>query len=120
MIAENIKQLFPNELQALTYIGEFPTDVDKCIAIAEIGGPHGTYFNKDQLNEPYVKIAVRDPLYPRGYALVDLLKKILASYTDAKTLSIILIKDIMYFGRDDKRRNMWQMTFKVFSDPTIN
>lgn len=120
MIAEQIKQLMPPEFQERTYIGEFPTDVDSCIVLTEVGGPHGTYFSKDQLDEPYLKVAVRDAIYQRGYELINICKRALTSYADAKTLSIILQGDIMYFGRDDKRRNMWQITFKIYSDPTVN
>lgn len=119
MIAEQIKQLMPTELKAITYIGEMPTDVDSCIVLTEVGGPHGTYFHKDQIDEPYLKVAVRDPIYQRGYELINICKRALSSYADAKTLSIILIGDIMYFGRDDRRRNMWQITFKIYSDPTV-
>lgn len=115
MISEQVKALLPDELKKITYIGEFPTDVNQCIAITEVGGPHGTYFNKDQLNEPYLKVQVRSPQYSIGYQLINGCKQILTSYADAQLLSIILIGDINYFGRDDRRRNHWELTFKIFA-----
>lgn len=115
MIAQRIKNLLPAQLQQITYIGELPTDINLCAAISEQGGPHGTYFNKDQLDEPYIKITVRAQTYVEGYELVRMLKQILTSYADARLLSIILVGDIMYFGRDDSRRNIWQLTYRVFS-----
>ena len=115
MIAQQIKDLLPAELRALTYIGNLPTDVDVCIALVEFGGPHGTYFAKDQMDTPYLKVIVRNPSYPAGYDLIERIKKILTSYADAQTLGIVLRGDVNYFGRDDKRRNLWQLTYKIFS-----
>lgn len=115
MIAQQIKDLLPYELQAHTYIGELPTDVDACIALTEAGGPHGTYFAKDQMDTPYLTVMVRNPLYPEGYSQIKQIKDLLTSYADAQTLGIVLRGDITYFGRDDKRRNMWQLTYKIFS-----
>lgn len=115
MLAERIKSLFPDTLQSLVFIGEFPTDVDVCIAITETGGPHGNYFNHDQLDTPYVKISVRHPKFAPGYNLIKACKDLLSSYAEADPFGLVLVGDIMYFGRDDQRRNMWQITFKVFS-----
>ena len=106
MIAEKVKAILPAELQHITYIGELPT---------EAGGLHGTYFAKDRFDTPYLKVIVRDPSYPDGYKNVAQIKNILASYTNHQELALVLIGDIMYFGRDDARRNMFQITFKVFS-----
>lgn len=115
MITETIKSLLPESLQKITYIGEFPTDVDNCIVIAEASGPHGQYFAQDMMNTPYIKIGVRNNKYPDGHSLINQCKKVLTGYADASTLGVVLINDIMYFGRDDKRRNVFQLTFKVFS-----
>lgn len=115
MIAEKVKAILPAELQHITYIGELPTDADKCIALTEAGGLHGTYFAKDRFDTPYLKVVVRDPSYPDGYKNAAQIKNILASYTNHQELALVLIGDIMYFGRDDARRNMFQITFKVFS-----
>lgn len=114
MITQTIRELMPLSLQAITYVGEFPTDVDECVALTEVGGPFGTYFNQDKLNTPHLKVAVRAPKYDRAYQLIQLCKEMLTSYADAKTLGIVLIGDIMYLGRDDKRRNHFQLTFKIF------
>ena len=115
MIAERIKELFPNDYQDKIYIGELPTDINVCVAIVEAGGPHGNYFGKQQLDEPYVKIVVRHPEYPLGYNLIKACKTLLSSYAEIDPFGLVLIGDIMYFGRDEKRRNMWQLTYKVFS-----
>ena len=115
MIAEQVKNLLPPELRPFIYIGEFPTDADDCIALLEAGGPHGTYFAKDRMDTPYLKIGVRSKSFTFGYDTTSLIKDTLASYADAQTLGIVLINDIMYFGRDEKRRNVWQLTFKIFS-----
>lgn len=115
MIAETVKELLPYDIQKIVYIGELPTDVDACVALVESGGPHGTYFNKDRMDTPYLKVVVRDPSYPEGYAHINTIKDRLTSYADAQTLGIVLKGDIMYFGRDSKRRNMFQLTFKIFS-----
>lgn len=117
MIAEQIKNLLPAIIHPTIYIGELPSDTDDtCIALTEFGGPHGTYFAKNRMDTPYLKIIVRDIDYPRGYAHAKLCKDVLASHADAQTLGIVLVGDIMYFGRDEKRRNMWQLTFKIFSN----
>lgn len=116
MIAEQVKNLLPPELHNIITIGEPPTDSDSCIALVESGGPHGTYFSGNRMDTPLLKVFVRDIDYLRGYTHIKFCKDILASHADAKTLSIILINDIMYFGRDDKRRNQWQLTFKIFSN----
>ena len=113
-LPERIIQLLPLEVQQKTYIGELPTDVDNCIAVGEVAGPFGTYFAHDQMNEPLIKVVVRDSVYPRGYELIQACKNTLASYADATT-SLVLKNDVMYFGRDDARRNIWQLTFKVFN-----
>lgn len=115
MIAEQIKELLPYELRKVTYIGELPTDADACVALVESGGPHGTYFAKDRMDTPYLKVVVRDPFYPNGYSRIKQIKDLLTSYADAQTLGIVLRGDITYFGRDDKRRNTWQLTFKIYS-----
>lgn len=117
MIAEQIKNLLPAVIHPVIYIGELPSDTDDtCIALTEAGGSHATYFAKDRMDTPYLKIAIRDIDYPRGYAHAKLCKDALASYADAQTLGVVLVGDIMYFGRDAKRRNMWQLTFKIFSN----
>lgn len=116
MIAENIKRLLPIELHNVITIGELPTDVDTGIALVESGGPHGTYFSGNRMDTPLLKVVVRDIDYKRGYAYIKLCKDILASHADAKTLGVVLVNDVMYFGRDIKRRNVWQLTFKIFSD----
>ena len=115
MIAEQIFNLLPPQLQSITYIGDLPTNGSTCMALVEFGGPHGTYFAKDQLDTPYLKVVVRDELYPRGYSLIKLCKDVLTSYADAQTLGIVLVGDIMYFGRDEQRRNLFQLTYKIFS-----
>ena len=116
MIAEQIKNLLPAEIHDRVTIGELPTDIDSGIALVESGGPHGTYFAHDRMDTPVLKVVVRDNDYRRGYVMIKLCKDILASRADAQTLGIVLVNDIMYFGRDDKRRNMWQLTFKIFSN----
>ena len=115
MIAERIRELFPENLKDQVYIGELPTDVDACIAIVESGGPHGNYFNTEQLDTPYVKIVVRHPQFPQGYNFIKACKELLSSYSEPDPFGLVLVGDIMYFGRDEQRRNMWQITFKVFS-----
>lgn len=114
MIAQNVKDLFPNDLQQITYIGEFPTDADVCISLIESGGPHGTYFAKDEMNTPYLKVMVRDPSYPDGYATISAVKDLITSFADARLLGIVLRGDIDYLGRDDKRRNIWQLNYRIF------
>lgn len=114
MIAQNVKDLFPNDLQQITYIGELPTDADVCISLIESGGPHGTYFAKDEMNTPYLKVMVRDPSYPDGYATVSAVKDLITSFADARLLGIVLRGDIDYLGRDDKRRNIFQLNYRIF------
>ena len=114
MIAQNVKDLFPNDLQQITYIGEFPTNADVCISLIESGGPHGTYFAKDEMNTPYLKVMVRDPSYPDGYATVSAVKDLITSFADARLLGIVLRGDIDYLGRDDKRRNIFQLNYRIF------
>lgn len=115
MIAQQILNLLPPALREIAYVGELPTDLDLCAAISEQGGPHGTYFNKDQLDEPYIKVTVRSSDYLEGYRITSMLKTCLTSYADARLLGIVLVGDIMYFGRDDARRNVWQLTYRVFA-----
>lgn len=116
MIAEQVKNLLPAVIHNVITIGEFPTDTDSGIALVESGGPHGTYFSGGRMDTPLLKISVRDIDYGRGYAYVKLCKDVLASHADAQTLGIILVGDILYLGRDVKRRNTWQLTFKIFSN----
>lgn len=115
MIAQLIKDLLPINIFDSTYIGELPTDVDNCIAINEYGGPHGTYFAKDQIDTPYITITVRNVSYPVGYENILVCKNVVSCYTDAQLLGVVLLKDITYLGRDEKRRNVFQIMFKVFS-----
>lgn len=115
MIAEIIRAILPATMQQKTYIGELPTDVDDCVAIAEQGGPFGTYFAKDKFNTPYAKIVVRNPKYLEGHNDALKIKQVLTSYTNHQEFGLVLVNDILYFGRDDKRRNMFQLTYKVFS-----
>ena len=116
MIAEQVKNLLPPIIHNVITIGEPPTDADSCIALIESGGPHGTYFSGNRMDTPLLKVAVRDIDYARGYAHTKLCKDVLASHADAQTLGIVLVGDIMYFGRDAKRRNLFQLTFKIFSN----
>ena len=116
MIAEQVKNLLPAVIHNIITIGEPPTDSDSCIALIESGGPHGTYFSGNRMDTPLLKVVARDSDYIRGYAHMKLCKDILSSHADAKTLGIILVGDIMYFGRDSERRNMFQLTFKIFSN----
>lgn len=115
MIAERIRDLFPENVRNKVYIGELPTDVNECVAITEAGGPHDNYFNRDQMDTPYVKITVRHPQFQQGYNLIRICKDLLSSYSEPDPFGLILVGDIMYFGRDDQRRNMWQLTFKIYS-----
>lgn len=115
MIAERIRNLFPENFRNQVYIGDLPTDVDACVAITEEGGPHGNYFNHDQMDTPYVKIVVRHPQFQPGYNLIKICKDQLSSYVESDPFGLVLVGDIMYFGRDEQRRNMWQLTFKVLS-----
>lgn len=115
MIAEQVKNLLPAVIHNVITIGEPPTDSDSCIGLIESGGPHGTYFSGNRMDTPLLKIVARDLDYQRGYAYIKLCKDVLSSHTDAKTLGIVLVGDIMYFGRDSKRRNQFQITFKIFS-----
>ena len=114
MIAEQILNLLPYNLQNLTYISELPLDVDNCIALVEYGGAHIYYF-KNQMDTPLLKIVVRHNNYEQGYNLIKSYKQILSGYSDGQSLGIVLVEDIMYIGRDNKRRNMFQLTFKIFS-----
>ena len=116
MITEQVKNLLPAEIHSVITIGELPTDTDSGIALVESGGPHGTYFSGNRMDTPLLKVIARDIDYRRGYAYIKLCKDILASHADTQTLGIVLVNDIMYFGRDAKRRNMWQLTFKIFSN----
>jgi hypothetical protein len=112
MVAQILLNLFPLNLKEITRIGNLPTDIDNCICITETGGSHGTYFAKDQLNKPFIKISIRNQDYEEGYRLAEQLKECLTSYADAST-SIILYGTIQYFGQDDSRRNIFQLTYKV-------
>ena len=116
MIAEQVKSLLPVIIHDIITIGELPTDSDSCIALIESGGPHGTYFSGNHMDTPILKVVARDIDYQRGYALIKVCKDVLASHADARTLGIVLVGDIMYFGRDVKRRNLFQITFKIFSN----
>ncbi len=115
MIAETVKNILPADIQAITYIGELPTDKDNCVALVETGGPHGNYFAKDRFNTPYLKIVIRNKSYAKGYNIISTIKELLSTYTNHQEFGMLLTGDIMYFGRDDKRRNMFQITFKIFS-----
>lgn len=115
MIAETVKAILPADLQRITYIGEFPTDADLCVALTESGGLHSTYFAKDQLNTPYLKISIRSKKYDEGYLITSQLKTLLTSYSNHQEFGMVLVGDIMYFGRDDKRRNAFQLTYKIYS-----
>ena len=99
-------------MQNITYVGELPTDVNDCIVIQENGGPHGTYFNSQQLDRPYIHLYVRNSNYAAGYQCIHICKKLLASYADA-VMSLVLIGDIKYLGRDDARRSTFQLIFKT-------
>lgn len=112
MIAKVIMNLLPLHLKMDTYIGELPTDVDNCICLTETGGSHGTYFAKDQLDKPYIKVTIRNINFEAGYKQAEQFKEVLTSYADA-SISIVLYGTIQYFGRDDKRRNIFQLTYKV-------
>lgn len=74
------------------------------------------YFSGNRMDTPILKVAVRDIDYLRGYTHIKFCKDVLTGHADAQTLGIVLIGDIIYFGRDDKRRNQWQITFKIFSN----
>ena len=115
MIAEKIKSLLPCSIQNIVYIGELPADVDSCVALVPSGGPPSHYFSTSRLDTPYLKIVCRDCNYERGNAIIQICKDILGKYSDAQTLGASLSSDIIYFGRDAKRRNMWQLTLKVFA-----
>ena len=114
VISLKLKQLLPLDLQEFTYVGEIPSGINKCIVITETGGPHGTYFSQGHLNEPYIKVSVQDLNYESGYSLIQKCKQIFTSYAQSQVLSIILKGDITYFGRDELRRNLWQLTYKIF------
>ena len=115
MIAEYIKNLFDASLQSIITIGELPTDPDCCIALVESGGGHATYFSGNQMDTPLLKVAIRNLDYAQGYAHAMACKNTLASHADAQALGVVLVGDIMYLGRDAKRRNHFQLTFKIFS-----
>lgn len=116
MIAEQVKNLLPDVIQNVITIGEPPTDADSCIALVESGGSPENYFSSNRMDVPLLKVAIRDMDFRRGYAYTELCKKILAGYAEAQTLGIVLVGDIIYFGRDSKRRNQWQLTFKIFTN----
>lgn len=112
MISNVVRELIPPELQEQTYLGELPVDVDNCIALQEAGGPPDGYFGKANIFKPRLLLIVRNENFDDGARIVKECKKALTSFADAR-IGIVLIGDTMYFGRDDKRRNMWQLTFKI-------
>lgn len=116
MIAEQVKSLLPPEIQAITTIGELPTDSDCCVALTDAGGKHAMYFSRNRMDTPLLKVSVRDIDFFRGFTNIKTCKDVLTGHADAQTLGIVLINDILYLGRDAKRRNQWQLTFKIYSD----
>lgn len=116
MIAQQVYELMTNGIATKPniYIGELPTDGDNCLALIEEGGSHDAYFGKQNLNEPYLRVMVRNLNYQDGYTQVNACKKLLTSYATSGLIGIVLKGDILYLGRDDKRRNLFQLTFKIF------
>lgn len=113
MITDIIRDLFPEAVRSRVWEGDLPTDVDACISIRESRGPHGNYFVKDQMETPIISITVRNPEYGAGYIDIQQCKTLLNSYVDAQ-VGLSLVGDVQYFGRDDKRRHLWGLTYKAF------
>lgn len=110
MIAERIKSLLTSDMQAITYIGEFPATPSDVIVIMESGGRPDVYFGMQALYRPRIDIYVRHNSYVSGYALCEQIKSILT----VNLSGVIISNDVAYEGRDKDNRNVWHITLQVF------
>ena len=112
MISNTIYELLPQKLKDMSFIGNLPQDIDNCIAIIEDGGKPNIYFHKQYTGQPILKIVVRHLDFDFGQKLTKILKEAFKTYSDAD-FDMVIITEPLYFGRDDKHRNLWQLTFKT-------
>lgn len=113
MITKLYNLLLP-PIKDITYIGNLPNDVDNCVALIEDGGKPNIYFHNLYMGQPILKVVVRHISFEEGRQIVKAFKKTFKAYSNAE-FDMVLISEPIYFGRDDKHRNVWQLTFKIIN-----
>lgn len=112
-ILETVRTILINAGITNVTIGDLPTDYDKCVSLFQIDGTREYFFGGSFIDWPIVRIVIRDKDASTGMQTIDKIKKILDRYKDETIKSSVIRSLDSYLGRDDKRRNVWDLSFKM-------
>lgn len=113
MALEYIRQLLLSAGLINTTIGDLQTDKDACVSLFSAGGKIQSYFGNKKIDMPNVKVVVRDISYSNGLSVISTIQTTLTNYHDSIILGMWLTDSSNYLGHDDKKRNVWELGFKV-------
>lgn len=94
-------------------IGDLQTDKDSCVSLFQHNGNQQRYFGGAKLNSQIIRIVIRDAEYARGLQTIDKIKNVLNDYSDEFIKGTYLKNQDSYLGKDDKRRNVWDITYLI-------
>lgn len=112
-ILEEVRTILVNAGIANVTIGDLPTDYDRCVSLFQIGGKREYFFGDTYIDWPIVRIVIRDKDAAVGMTTIETVKTTLSHYSGATIKSSVIHSLDSYLGRDDKRRNVWELTFKM-------
>lgn len=115
MTADLIHALLPSDWPAT--LGDLPATAVESIGIVEYDGAYSTeYFGSKQdssIFRPIIKIVYRSASYETASGWAKRAKEILHRYHDDTLLSVLLIGDILYLGRNNQKMHEFQTTFQI-------
>lgn len=112
-VYEQIQQVLINGGVSNVTIGDLPTDLDVCVSLFSLQGTRQSYFGGSHLDIQPIRIVVRDNSYAQGLNTFETIKTLLTNYTNSTILSTHVKYLDAYLGKDDKRRNVWDMTCTI-------
>lgn len=94
-------------------IGDLQTDKDSCIALFQLTGNRQGYFGGAKLDDQIIRLVIRDMNFSNGLKTIEKIKATLKNYKDDIILSTNVKTLDTYLGKDDKRRNVWEITYLI-------
>ena len=114
MIATKVQQKLEAD-HIRSFVGELPSTTEDVIAIKEYSNYDNVeYFGKsNSLEQPVVKVVVRNASYEAGQQLIEAVCNSLHKYRGPGILSSMLIGSAIYLGRGELKLHEFQATFKI-------
>lgn len=114
MVEQRIKSLLPEEIKAITVIGDLPSSPQNVIALVLYSGAsNAEYFAFGTVCAPVIKVVLRNQSYDAAQQYIEDIKRVLHRHHDDYFISILMQGYPVYLGKDEQKLHEFQVVFNI-------